>query len=99
MKIFPQSRLGKWSIGLTMFFFLLLMTFFSFMLFGFVTFDEGHWWDVTVAVAAPLEIIAFILSILTVSKAKERSVLIFLSIIIGLSVVLFILTHSLYIHD
>ena len=95
----PKTRLGKWSVGLTTVFLLLIIAFFSFMLLGLVTFDEGHWWDVTVAVAAPLEIIAFILSVITVKKTNERSVLIYLSLVIGLCVILFILLHSLFIND
>ena len=99
MKISPESCLGKWSVGLTMFFLLLITAFFAFMLLGLVTFDEGHWWDLTVGVAVLVEIIAFILSIMAVRKTNERSVLIYLSIIIGACVILFLFLHSLFIHD
>lgn len=95
----PISSLGKWSAGLTAFFILLITVFLTFMSFGLVTFDEGHLWDITVAVAAPTEIIAFILSVIAVKKKRERSVLIFVSLIIGASVILFILLHSLFIND
>lgn len=98
MKILPESRLGKWSIGLTLVFLLSIIIFLIFKLLGFVTF-EGQWWDLTVAVAAPIEIIAFILSVITMIKSKERSVLIYLSTAIGICVVLFILLHSLFIND
>lgn len=81
-----------------MLFILITITFFAFMLFGLVTFDEGHWWDITVGVAVPIEIIAFIISIMTFRR-KERSVLVNISIIIGICVILFLLSHSLYIHD
>lgn len=94
----PKSSLGKWSSGLTSFFILLITVFLIFMSFGLVTFDEGHLWDITVAASAPTEIIAFILSILAVKK-KERSVSVYLSLIIGACVILFILLHSLFIND
>ena len=99
MNVLPKSRLGKWSVGLTAFFLLLLAVFFTFMLLGVVTFDQGHWWDITVAIAAPVEIIAFILSVVAYGKAKERSFSIYLSLVIGAGVVLFILLHSLFIQD
>lgn len=98
-KFLPKSSLGKCSAGLTAFFVLLITVFLTFMSFGMVTFDEGHQWDITVAVAAPTEIIAFILSILAVKKKKERSVSVYLSLIIGVCVILFILLHSLFIND
>jgi hypothetical protein len=99
VRFLPKSHLGKWSAGLTIFFLILIAAFLTFMLFGLVTFDEGHLWDITVAVAVPTEIIAFILSILAVKKTKDHSVLTYLSIIIGVCVILFVLLHSLFIHD
>jgi hypothetical protein len=63
-----------------------------------LSFDD-HWWDVTVAVSFPASIIALITGIISVIKYKERSVLVYLSILIGLCLVLFILFHSLFIND
>lgn len=99
MKMLPNNRLGQWSLGLTIFFLLLIIVFFAFMSMGLVTFDEGHWWDITVGVAVPVEIIAFILSIMAVRKTNERSVLVYVSIGIGICVILFLLLHSFFIHD
>ncbi|HEY5589077.1 MAG TPA: hypothetical protein VIK86_08990 [Candidatus Paceibacterota bacterium] len=99
MKVLPESRLGKCSVGLTIFFLMLISTFFAFMLLGLVSFDEGHWWDLTVGVAVLVEIIAFILSIMAMRKTNERSILIYLSIIIGICVILFLFLHSLFIND
>ncbi len=95
----PKTRIGKWSVGLTMFFLLLITAFFAFMLFDLVTFDEGHWWDLTVGVAVPLFISAFITGIITVKKNKDRSILVYLSIFIDLCAILFLLLHSLFIND
>lgn len=99
MNTFPESRLGKWSIGLTMFFLLLNVVFFAFMLFGLVTFDTGHWWDITVGIAVFVEITAFILSIMALRRPKGRSLLVYLSFIIGICAILFIFLHSLFISD
>lgn len=45
----------------------------------------------------PIELAAFVLSIIAVKK--ERASLNYCSLIIGIITILFLLTHSLYIHD
>jgi hypothetical protein len=80
-------------------FVLLIKAFIILMLLGYVTFDQGHWWDLTLAVAIPLEIIAFFMSIKAVRKMHERSILVKLSVFIGACMILFLFTHSLFIHD
>jgi cytochrome bd-type quinol oxidase subunit 2 len=99
MKILPKGRLGKWSVGLTFLVLLLLAIFFAFMFLDLVSFDEGHWWDFTVGVLVPVEIIAFILSTIALRKTKEQSVLTYLSFIIGICAILFLFLHSLFIND
>lgn len=97
MKTFPESRLGKWAVGMTLACLLLLVTFILCMAIGVVDFDTGHWWDVTIGVAVPIELAAFALSIMAIRK--ERSVLTYCALIFGVIAILFLLTHSLYIHD
>jgi len=97
MKAFPETRVGKWAVGLTLACVLLLLTFFLFMAMGLVDFNTGHWWDVTVAVAVAIELPAFILSIMAIRK--ERTILTYSALILGIIAVLFLLTHSLYIDD
>lgn len=99
MKTIPGTSLGKWSVGLTTFFILLITTFLVLMLIGIVTYDDGHWWDVTVGIAFPAEIIAFILGLIAVKKKKDQSILVYLSIFIGICVILFLFSHSLFIND
>jgi hypothetical protein len=99
MKILPKGRLDKWSVGLTITSVLLIVIFFVFRFLDLISFDDGHWWDLTVGVAVSLEIIAFILSIIAMRKTKEHSVLTYLSIIIGICVILFLLLHSIFISD
>ena len=95
----PSTQLGKWSVGLNAFFLLVIAV--SLVLvevLKILSFDD-HWWDVTVAVAFPASIIALITGILAVTKNKDRSALVYLSIFVGVCTILFILLHSLFISD
>ena len=94
-----STQLGKWSVGLNAFFLLVIAV--SLVLvevLKILSFDD-HWWDVTVAVAFPASIIALITGILAVTKNKDRSALVYLSIFVGVCTILFILLHSLFISD
>ncbi len=99
MKMLPETQLGKWSVGLTMLFVLLIAVFLLLVLFGIVTFDDGHWWDVTVGIAFPADIIAFFMGLIAVKKKNDQSILLYLSIFIGICVIVFIFSHSLFIND
>lgn len=95
----PKTRLGKWSVGLNIFFLILITTsIFLVKVLRILSFDD-HWWDLTVPVAFSVDMIAFFTGIRAVRKNKERSVLVFLSIFIGLGVIFFIIFHSLFIND
>ena len=95
----PKTKLGKWSVGLNAFFLIAIATSCVLVLILKILNFDDHWWDVTVAVVFPASIIALITGILAVRKYKERSVLVFLSILIGVCTILFILLHSLFIND
>lgn len=97
MKTFPESKQGKWAVVMTLTCLLLLVIFFLFMAMGLVDFDTGHWWDITLGLAVPLELLACALSIRAVRM--ERAALTYCSLILGLIAILFLITHSLYIHD
>lgn len=96
-KIFPESRLGKWAVWMTLTCILVLLIFFLFMAMGIVNFDTGHWWDVTIGIAVIIEFVAFVLSIMAIRK--EQTVLIYCSLTFGIIAVIFLLTHSLFIND
>lgn len=74
-----------------------MIIFFLFMSLGYVDFDTGHWWDLTVAIAVLLIIPAFLLS--AVAIRKEKTTLVYAVLIIGLLAIAFLLTHSLFISD
>ena len=95
----PKTKLGKWSVGLNAFFLIAVaISVVLAVILKILNFDD-HWWDVTVAVAFPASIIALITGMLAVRKYEERSVLIYLSIFVGVCTALFILLHSLFIND
>jgi hypothetical protein len=98
MRIEPRTKLGKWSVGLNAFFLIAIAI--SIILvnaLGILSYDD-HWWDVTVPIIFLSSIVAFILGITAVIK-KERSILVHISVVVGLLAILFILLHSLFIND
>ncbi|MEK7555202.1 MAG: hypothetical protein AAB516_00040 [Patescibacteria group bacterium] len=97
--LIPTTTLGKWSVGLNAFFLIAVGISCVLALVLKVLNFNDHWWDVTVAVAFPSSIIALIIGIIAVGKDKERSVLVNISIFVGVCTVLFILLHSLFIND
>jgi len=95
----PKTTLGKWSVGLNAFFLIAVATSCVLVLILKILNFDDHWWDVTVAVTFPASIIALITGITAVGKHKEHSVLVNISIFVGVCTVLFILLHSLFISD
>ncbi|MDD5527613.1 MAG: hypothetical protein PHO56_01390 [Patescibacteria group bacterium] len=95
----PKTILGKWSVWLNAFFLIVIAI--SIILVNeldLLSYND-HWWDVTVPITFLASIIAFILGIITIIKNKERSVLVYVSVAIGLLVIIFIPLHSLFIND
>jgi len=91
--------LGKWSVGLNGFFLVAMGVSCVLVLVVKVLDFNDRWWDVTVGVSFPSSIIALVIGILAVVKYKERSALVYASIFVGISTVLFLLLHSLFIND
>ena len=95
----PKTKLGKWSVGLNAFFLIAVaISVVLAVILKILNFDD-HWWDVTAAVAFPASIIALITGVIAVRKYEEHSVLVYLSIFVGVCTALFILLHSLFIND
>ena len=97
--LIPTTKLGKWSVGLNAFFLVAVATSCVLVLILKILNFDDYWWDVTVAVSFPASIIALIIGIVAVRKHEERSVLVYLSIFVGVCTALFILLHSLFIND
>lgn len=99
MQLKPQTKLGRWSVWLNAFFLITIgVSIILVNVLGVLSYDD-HWWDVTVPILALATITAFILGIIAIIKNKERSVLVYISVIIGLLAILFIPLHSLFIND
>ena len=99
MNIKPKTSLGKWSVGLNTFFLIvIIISIILVKVLGILDFGD-HWWDITVPISFSSSIIAFIMGIIAVTKKKERSLLVYLSILIGILTILFIFLHSLFISD
>ena len=98
MQLKSQTKFGKWSVWLNAFFLITIsISIILVNVLGILSYDD-HWWDVTVPILALATITAFILGIIATTK-KERSVLVYISVIIGLLAILFIPLHSLFIND
>jgi len=99
MGIMPVTPLGKLSVWLSTFFLVVIAaSCVLVLLLKILNFDD-RWWDVTVAVTFPASIVALIAGVLAVKKYEERSILVKVSIFVGILTILFILLHSLFISD
>jgi len=99
MKLKPKTKLGKWSAILNIIFLIIVVVSVILVLvLGILDFGD-KWWDITVPIAFIIEMSAFVLGIRAIVKYKDKSVLVYSSIIIGLLTILFIPLHSLFISD
>jgi len=95
----PKTRLGKWSVWLnTSFLIVITISLILVKLLGILSYGD-HWWDVTVPIAFSASIAGFITGIIAIKKSKDKSILVYISIIIGILTILFIFLHSLFISD
>jgi hypothetical protein len=98
MRIKPETKLGKWSVGLNLFFLIVIIISITLVNgLGILSYDD-HWWDVTVPIVFLASIFGFVLGIIAIRK-KDHSVLVYSSVVVGLLAILFILLHSLFIND
>ena len=98
MAILPTTRLGRWSCGLIMAFFLLLVLVTIIVnLFnqeGGKTFFDNLFISIPMLSAVTAAIAASITGIISMWKHKERSILVFTATTTGLLIVLFVLGES-----
>ena len=99
MQLKPQTKLGRWSVWLNTFFLITItISIILVNVLGILSYDD-HWWDVTVPITFLASIVALILGTIAIIKNKERSVFVYVSVVVGLLVILFIPLHSLFIND
>jgi multidrug efflux pump subunit AcrB len=89
----PKTDLGKFSVGLNSFFlFVIAIYVLCVWLLNVLTF-ESYLWEVTEIIVFPLSVIGFIVGIRAIKENKEHSGLVFLSILIGLCTILYIVLN------
>jgi len=97
----PKTHLGKWSIVLIISFFIFLGLFFIFVNLGERggdTFFSNLKLTIPMLIAGISGVGCFFTGIISVFKNKEKSVLVFLSIILGFLILLWILAEVLFPH-
>jgi hypothetical protein len=97
----PRTLLGKWSVGLIIGFFIFLMVFFMLVSLGERggdTFFSNLKLTIPFGIAAISGVVSFFTGIVSFFKKKERSVLVFLSTILGFLILLWILAELLFPH-
>lgn len=97
----PKTLLGKWSVKFITIFILFLAIFYLVANSGQRggdTFFSNLWLATPILIAGASGILAFITGIIGVVKYRERSVLVFISIVLGFFVLLFILGEILSPH-
>lgn len=95
----PQSKVGKWSVGLnTVYLVIIAASLVLVLVLKTLSFDD-RWWDITVPVAFLIAMAALYTGVRAVKKYRDRSALVYVSIITGVCTILFALLHSLFIKD
>ena len=97
MSFFPNSKLGKYAMWMTLLFILITGIFFISMVIGWVTFDDALWWKLTIGLSAPVAGVSLVLSVLAIIKKNEHSIWNYFTIALGVAVILFLLSQSLFI--
>jgi len=97
MIIKPKTKLGKLSVGLNIFFLIVIGISITLVSLGILSFDD-IWWDISVNVFI-LPIVALFTGIRAVRKYRDHSFLVYVSISISICAILFLLLHSLFIND
>ena len=101
IKLIPKAQLGRWSCGLIGAFFIFLGLFFVFCSLGEKggnTFFSNLKLAVPHSMAAISGIFSFITGTLSIIRNKEKSILVFLSIVAGFLVLLWILSEIVFPH-
>jgi len=99
--VLPKTCLGKWSIWLIIAFIVLLTSFQILVASGQRggdTFFGNLALSIPMLIAGIVGISAFFIGIVGIIKSRERSVLVFISVIIGLFILLFVLGEFLFPH-
>jgi len=92
----PKTTLGKWSVGLAAAFILIFVL--SVVLTGSGGVEPGPVGPMVGVTLGISGIAALVTGLISTIKSKERSILVFLAVVVGLFVLIFILGEFLYPH-
>jgi len=101
VSILPKTPLGKWSIGLIVAFIVFFMAFQLLVASGQrggETFFSNLVLTIPILLAGTSGVFAFLTGLIGVIRNRERSILVFLSMVIGLFVLLFWLGEVIFPH-
>lgn len=99
MKITPSTKLGKLSAMLQILFLLSFFVSISLLNISNRFSDDDRWWDVIAPIIFIMSIIASILGVYSIKKCRDDCIFVYASIFVGVLVIFFIFTHSLFISD
>ena len=85
LSILPKTSLGRWSVGLAAAFILLFAVYVVLLLLGVLDIDRVRLIPLIAAATFGISgIAAFVTGLISVIKSKERSILVFLAVVVGL---------------
>ena len=94
--ILPKTLLGKWSVGLAVAFILLIIL--SGVLTGLGGVGPGPVGPIVGVAFGISGIAAFVTGLISIIKSKERSILVFLVVVVGVLALLFLLGEVIFPH-
>ena len=86
MRLLPTTKLGKWALWLSVAFIIL------------ITIKIVLWLPLPTFVLAALGIAGFIVGMIAIIKDKDRAVLIFVSILVGILIILWTVLEFVFPH-
>ena len=96
ISILPKTSLGRWSVGLAGAF--ILLSVLSGVLTGLGGVGPGPVGPIVGVAFGISGIAALVTGLISAIKSKERSILVFLAVVVGLFVLIFLLGEFLYPH-
>jgi len=97
----PHTKMGKWSVRLIGAFFVSLFVLYVFIIAG-QRGGESFFSNLTLAIpgllAGACSVAGFVVGIIAIAKQRERSALVYLAVVIGALVTLFIAAEIIFPH-
>ena len=101
VKILPNSKIGKWTVWLILLFFKFLIIFFFFIYIGErggETFFSNLYLTIPFLIAVTFGVSALFTGLVSIFKENDHCITIYLSIAIGLFILIFVLGELIFPH-